>query len=116
MEDSDFWMKVLREVGPWALLVGLHVWWSWVRECRMAKRMDTLEDYIRSNMQRALDRNTEALRENAKQSGEVVRCLAERVCLMEHEKGSKKYSNLPKGQPYEQKYRVGSEDESSVNP
>ena len=114
--DESFWLKIVRDVGPWAALAGMHVWWSWVRECRMVKRIDILEDYIRSTMNRSLDRNTEALRENAKQSCEIVRCLAERVCLMEHVSGSKKHSNLPKGAPYEQKHSVGSEDESSVNP
>ena len=103
-DDPNMWMAVAEKYGPWVLLVGLSFWWSWVRENRMATRMDKTEDYIRETLRSAIDRNTNALMENARHSGEIVSSLRKRNCLMDHDKGEKKYSNLPKEAPYEQQY------------
>lgn len=55
------WMPLIRDVGVPLALVVFFVWQSKLREDRMTKRMDELEDYQRNRMETALRENTSVM-------------------------------------------------------
>jgi hypothetical protein len=72
-------VALFKEYGAWCLLVAYFVWQTWIREGRMAKRLDTLEDtdrQARDNLVKAMERNTVALRG-------ICDALRTRPCLVD---------------------------------
>lgn len=50
-----------HDFGPTAAIAAIFVWQTIVRERRMAKRIDSLENFIRHDLMRTVEANTAAL-------------------------------------------------------
>jgi hypothetical protein len=54
--------QMIRDFGFPVALVAFFVWWSWVREQRLSKRLERLEDWTRDKLIDIVQDNTEAMR------------------------------------------------------
>ena len=68
-----------KEFGPWVVLCGFLVWQSYRRELRMAKRLDHVEDQIREQLVRVIEKNSSIM-------GQVLAALRSRPCLLEEDR------------------------------
>ncbi len=70
---------IAKDFGPWVVLCGFLVWQSHRREQRMAKRLDHVEDQIREQLVRVIEKNSSIM-------GQVLAALRSRPCLMEEDR------------------------------
>jgi hypothetical protein len=63
MELSDLWL-MLRQYGPLVLVVGFFLWQNWLRELRMDKRINKLEDEQRNVLLPMVERCTDVISQN----------------------------------------------------
>jgi hypothetical protein len=63
MDMTDLWL-LLRQYGPLVLVVGFFLWQNWLRELRMSKRIDKLENEQRSVLLPMVERCTDVISQN----------------------------------------------------
>ncbi len=62
--DFSNCLMLLKEYGPLALVVGFFLWQNWLRELRMSKRIDKLEDEQRCVLLPMVERCTDVIAQN----------------------------------------------------
>jgi hypothetical protein len=55
---------LLKQYGPLVLVTAFFLWQGWVRECRMCKRIDQLEDQQRSVLLPLVERCADVIAQN----------------------------------------------------
>lgn len=83
---------LVKDFGPWVVLCGFLIWQSHRREQRMAKRLDHVEDAIREQLVRVIEKNSTIM-------GQVLAALRSRPCLMEEDRDDRPH--LPSDPPTE---------------
>jgi hypothetical protein len=63
MNATDF-LLLLKQYGPLAFIVGFFLWQNWLREVRMSKRIDKLEDEQRRVLLPMVERCTDVITQN----------------------------------------------------
>jgi hypothetical protein len=63
MEFTDVW-TLLRQYGPLVLVVGFFLWQNWLRELRMSRRIDKLEEEQRKVLLPMVERCTDVIAQN----------------------------------------------------
>lgn len=85
-------VNLVKEFGPWAMLVAYLVWQGWKREQRMARRLDHVEDSIREQLVKVIERNTSTM-------NLVLSSLRSRPCLHDHQPEPQAQSIPPELRP-----------------
>ena len=62
--DLSNCLLLLKQYGPLALVVGFFLWQNWLRELRMSRRIDKLEDEQRSVLLPMVERCTDVISQN----------------------------------------------------
>lgn len=84
MELTDIWM-LLKQYGPLVLVVGFFLWQNWLRELRMGKRIDKLEDAQREILLPLVERCTDVIVQNTGMMERLEKALDERFeCPLRH--------------------------------
>lgn len=59
-------ISLLEQYGPMAIIVGFFIWWSWLRENRMSKQNDALEEYIKDKLITTVTDTNDTITNNTK--------------------------------------------------
>jgi len=57
-------ISLLKQYGPLVLVVAFFLWQNWVRECRMTKRIEKLEDEQRNVLMPLVERCADVIAQN----------------------------------------------------
>lgn len=60
-EPMETFLDIIQHAGPTVAITAIFVWQSVLRENRMAKRLDKVEDYIRNEYADIVRENTQAM-------------------------------------------------------
>lgn len=77
------WATLLRELGVLAGLVVFFAWTSWLREQRLATRIDALEQFVEHELMKALSTAANASLRQAETLDALIKVLTARPCLLQ---------------------------------
>jgi hypothetical protein len=78
------WSKVITDVGLLSALVLFFTWTAWKREERLAVRITALETFVQNDLLECTKTCVETITDNTRAVGELIECLNQRPCLLEH--------------------------------
>lgn len=61
MMEAHTWLELAKTLGPNIGIIAFFVWRDYKREYRLEERLDEVHAFIRDELMKALDRNTQAL-------------------------------------------------------
>lgn len=71
-------MALGKQYGPLVLAIGFFLWQGWVRECRVNKRVETLEDGQRNILLPLIEKCAEVIAQNTSMMGRMEKALDDR--------------------------------------
>ena len=75
MELTDLWL-LLKQYGPLVLVVGFFLWQNWLRELRMSRRINKLEDEQRQVLIPMVERCTDVITQNTSMMERLEKALS----------------------------------------
>lgn len=78
------WATLLKDYGPWVLLVGFFVWHftstTTKREDRLASRITNLETFVQEKLVELVDKSSVAIADNTAALNALIQALSDRPC------------------------------------